>query len=58
MADEQPPPQLLPVLPADVPEAPPPAAVAAAVADENSPDAAVVAPHAEVKFFSFNSLFV
>ena len=57
MADEQPPAPVV-VLPADVPEAPPPPAGAAAVAEENSPDAAVVAPHAEVKFFSFNLLFV
>ena len=46
------------VLPADVPEAPPPPAVAAAVAEQNSPDASVVAPHAEVKLFAFNFLFV
>ena len=57
MANEQP---LAPivVLPANVPEAPPHPVVAAAVAEENSPDAVVVAPHAEVKFFSFNFLFV
>ena len=57
MADEQPPAPVV-VLPADVPEAPPPPAFAAAVAEENSPDAAVVAPHAEVRFFYFNLLFV
>ena len=58
MADEQPPAPVV-VLPADVLEAPPPPpAVAAAVAEEDPPDAAVVAPHAEVTFFSFNLLFV
>ena len=57
MADEQLPAPVV-VLPADVPEAPPPPAVAAAVAEENSPDTAVVAPHVEVEFFSFNLLFV
>ena len=57
MADEQPPAPVV-VLPADVPEAPPPPAVAAAVAEGNPSDAAVVASHAEVKFFSFNLLFV
>ena len=45
MADDQPPAPVV-VLPADVPEAPLPPAVA----EENPPDAAVVAPHAEVNF--------
>ena len=57
MANEQPPAPVV-VLPADVPKATPHPAVAAAVAEENSPDAAVVAPHAEVNVFSFNLLFV
>ena len=48
MVDEQPPAPVV-VLPADVPEAPPPV-VALAVAEENPPDAAVVAPHVEVNF--------
>ena len=57
MADEQPPTPVV-VLPADVLEAPSPPAVAAAVAEEDPPDAAIVAPHGEVTFFSFNLLFV
>ena len=45
MANEQPPAPVV-VLPATVPEAPAPPAVA----EENPPEAAVVAPHAEVNF--------
>ena len=45
MADEQPP-TLVVVSPADIPEAPPPPAVA----KENPPGTAVVAPQAKVNF--------